>query len=204
MTHLQRLGAMAAFVNVIVAIATLAVVVFLIGIPAIADPSRLIDLAIHNPTPLFMADGLKVISAGTSGVLIWALANYLRRDHSALLSVATGFGMLSIVCLLGNAILSIDLIVQAPISDQGQWSGGQLNHMIGILAVAAISLEGLWLLLMSWSALKHQQLPGPLGYLGIGMGVLSLVPPLGILVLLLGMVWSVWIGQVLLKDVSAD
>jgi hypothetical protein len=113
MAHLQRLGAMAAFVNVIVAIATLAVVVFLIGIPAIADPSRLMDLAIHNPTPLFMADGLKVISAGTSGVLILALANYLRRDDSALLSVATGFGMLSIVCLLGNAILSIYLIVQA-------------------------------------------------------------------------------------------
>lgn len=204
MTHLQKLGAMAAFANVIVAMATLITVVFLIGISAIADSSRLIDLAIHDPAPLFMVDVLKVISAGISGVLILVLANYLRRDDSVLLSVATGFGMLSILCLIGNAFLSVYLTFQASMSAQGQLLGSQLHSMIGILAIAAISLDGLWFLLMSWSALKHQQLPSSLCYLGIGMGVLSLVPPLGIIVLLLSMVWLVWIGQVLLKELPAS
>ena len=203
MIRLQKLGGIAAFVNVIVAMATLATVVFLIGVSAIADPSKLIDLAIHNPAPLLIQDGLKFISAGISGVLILALANYLQHEASALLSVATGFGILSVLCLVGNATLSVYAISQVSVDYQAQWSGNHLNQIIGILAVVSISLDGLWLLLMSWTALRHQQLPSFLCYLGIGMGVFSLIPPLGIIVLLLSMVWSMWMGKVLLKEASA-
>ncbi len=204
MTHLQKLGSIAAFANVIVAMATLATVVFLIGISAIADPSKLIDLAIHNPAPLLIADGLKFVSAGISCVLILALGNYLQRDTPGLLSVATGFGFLSVLCLVGNTTLSLYAISQASRYNQAALSGSHLHSMIGILAVAAISLDGLWFLLVSWTALKSQQLPSPLCYLGLGIGVLSLVPPLGIIVLLLSMVWSVWMGQVLLKEEPAS
>lgn len=202
MTHLQKLGGIAAFINVIVVIATLATVIFLIGFSAIADPNKLIDLAIHNPAPLLIADGLKLVSAVISSVLILALANYLGRNASALLSVATGFGFLSVLCLVGNATLSLYGISQASTHDQESMSGNHVSSMIGILAVAAISLNGLWFLLVSWTALNSQQLPNSLCYLGLGMGVLSLVPPLGIIVLLLSMVWSVWMGQVLLKEES--
>ncbi len=202
MTHLQKLGGIAAFINVIVVIATLATVIFLIGFSAIADPNKLIDLAIHNPAPLLIADGLKLVSAVISSVLILALANYLGRNASALLSVATGFGFLSVLCLVGNATLSLYGISQASTHDQESMSGNHVSSMIGILAVAAISLNGLWFLLVSWTALNSQQLPNSLCYLGLGMGVLSLVPLLGIIVLLLSMVWSVWMGQVLLKEES--
>ena len=135
-------------------------------------------------------------------MLILALANYLGRNASALLSVATGFGFLSVLCLVGNATLSLYGISQASTHDQESMSGNHVSSMIGILAVAAISLNGLWFLLVSWTALKSQQLPNSLCYLGLGMGVLSLVPPLGIIVLLLSMVWSVWMGQLLLKEES--
>ncbi|MGD1859007.1 MAG: hypothetical protein ACFB0E_03435 [Leptolyngbyaceae cyanobacterium] len=204
MTHLQKLGGIAAFINVIVLIATLATVIFLIGFSAIADPNKLIDLAIHNPTPLLIQDGLKFVSATISSVLILALANYLRRDASALLSVATGLGFLSVLCLVSNTVLSLYAIFQVAAHDETALSGDPLNGMIGILAMAAISLDGLWLLLVSWTALKGQQLPSPLCYLGLGMGILSLVPPLGIVVLLLSLVWSVWIGRVLLRENPAS
>jgi hypothetical protein len=199
MTHLQKLGGIAALVNVIVAIATLATVIFLIGLSAIADPNKLIDLAIHKPAPLLIQDGLKFVSAGISTVLILALENYLRRDASALLSIATGFGFLSVFCLVGNATLSLYVISQASTYDQAALSGSNPSSMIGILAVAALGLDGLWFLLVSWTSLKSQQLPKFLCYLGLGIGILSLVPPLGVIVLLLSIVWSVWIGQVLLK-----
>jgi hypothetical protein len=200
MPHLQKLGGIAAFINVFVAIATLAVAILLIGFSAIADQNKLVELAIHNPLPLLIQDGLKFVSAAISIILILALANYLRRDASALLSVATGFGFFSVLCLVSNAILSLYAISQAATYDQATLFGNQLNITIGILAVAAICLDGLWLLLVSWTALKNQRLPKLLCYLGLGMGVLSLVPPLGIIVLLLSMVWSVWVGQVLLKQ----
>jgi hypothetical protein len=204
MTHLQKLGGIAALVNVIVAIATLAIVIFLIGLSAIADPNKLIDLAIHNPTPLLIQDGLKFISAGISSILILALANYLQRDASVLLSIATGLGFLSVFCLVGNATLSLYAISQASTYDQAALPGSHLSSMIGILAVAALGFDGLWLLLVSWTALKSQQIPSALCYLGLGIGVLGLVPPLAIIVLLLSMVWSGWIGQVLLKEEPAS
>jgi hypothetical protein len=164
----------------------------------------LVDLAIHNPVPLLIQDGLKFVSAVISSVLILALANYLRRDVSVLLSVATGFGFLSVLCLVGNATLSLYGISQASTSDPAALSGNHFSSMIGILAVAAISLDGLWFLLVSWTARKSEQLPSLLCYLGLGIGILSLVPPLGIIVLLLSMVWSVWMGQVLLKEEPAS
>lgn len=201
MPHLHKIGGIAAFINVVVAIATLATIIFLIGVSAIANPNELIDLAIHNPTPLLIQDGLKLVSAIVSVVLILALASYLRREHSVLLSVATGFGFLSVLCLLGNAAVSIYAISQAAtIYEQATSLGHQLNRIISILALAAISLDGVWLALVSWTALKNQKLPNVLCYFGLSMGVLSLVPPLGIIVLLLSLVWSVWIGRVLLKE----
>jgi hypothetical protein len=180
----------------------LAVAILLIGIPTMADPSKLVELAIDNPTPLVLQDGLKLISVATSTVLILALATYLRPNASTLLSIATGFGFCSVFCLVGNAALSLYGISQAA-NDHPATSlsldGNQLNSMIGLLAVAAIILDGLWCLLVSWTALKSQRLPRALCYLGLAMGIVSLIPPLGIIVLLLSLVWSVGIGRVLLQ-----
>lgn len=204
MPHLQKLGSIAAFINAIVAVATLAVATLLIGIPTIADQSKLVELAIYNPVPLLIQDGLKLISAATSSVLILALANYLDHNASTLLYVATGFGFCSVLCLIGNAILSLSAISQAATDAPMTLLGDhQLTSVIVFLAVAAINLDGLWCLLVSWTALKSQRLPRPLCYLGLGMGVFSLVPPLGIIVLLLSMLWSVYIGRVLLKEKPA-
>jgi hypothetical protein len=70
-----------------VAVATLVVAIALIGPSALADPSKLVDLAIHNPAPLIIQDGLKFVSAAIASVLILALASRLRRDNSTLLSL---------------------------------------------------------------------------------------------------------------------
>lgn len=184
---------------------SLAVAILLIGIPTMADPSKLVELAIDNPTPLVLQDGLKLISAATSTVLILALATYLRPNASALLSIATGFGFCSVFCLVGNAALSLYGISQAANAHSGtSLDGNQLNSMIGLLAVAAIILDGLWCLLVSWTALKSQRLPRALCYLSLTMGIVSLIPPLGIIVLLLSLVWSVGIGRVLLQHSSAE
>jgi hypothetical protein len=204
MPHLQKLGGIAAFTNVAVAIATLAVASMLIGFTAMSDPSKLAELAVHNPTPLLIQDGLKFVSAVISTVLILALASYLHRDSSTLLSIATGFGFFSIFCLVVNAGLSLYAISHATVLAEGAGRmGEQLSRMIGILAIAVLICDGLWYLLMSWTALKNQGLPKRLCYLGLGIGTLSLVPPLGIIVLLLGIVWSAWIGRVLLRETRA-
>jgi hypothetical protein len=207
MIHLTKLGGIAAFINAMVAMATLGVIIFMIGFPAIADSGKFIDLVMHHPMPFLIADGLKLISAALSIVIILAVANFLQRDAPSWLSAATGLGFLSVLSLIGNALLSLYGISQTYISqtyisqayggNPGALGGHDLQTAIQLLAIAAVGLDGLWRFAVSWIGLKQQQLPRLLGYLGMGMGLLSLVPPLGIPVLILSLVWSVWMGQVL-------
>ncbi len=199
--NIQKLGGLAAVLNAVVAVAMLVVAIVLIGPSTLAHPGKLVDLAIHNPTPLIIQDALKFALAALASVLILALANRLRGHTPTLILVATIFGFLSVLGLVANAALSLYAISQAASSAPGASAvGNQLNGLIGVLALAVIVLNGVWYFLVSWSALKSHRLPQPLSYLGLGMGILSFAPPLGIIVLLLSTIWSLWLGQLLLKE----
>lgn len=204
MSNFQKIGGIAAYINAGVSVAILVVAFGLIGFAALTDNSKLVELAISNPTPLFIQDTLKLLSAIITVVLIIALFNILKIHAPKIMSVATVIGSLSVLCLVINAGLSFFLVSQANndtlISAE---SSNQLNGIIALLGMAVIFLNGIWYLLISRSALRHNQFPKPLNYLGTGMGLLSLLPPLGILVLVLNVVWSLWLGQVLLKSKDA-
>lgn len=216
--NIQQIGGTAAFMNVAVTMATLIVAFGFIGITALSDPNKLIELAIHNPAPLVIQDGLKLVSSGIAIVLILALHNRLRDDFPKLMRTAIWFGLFSVLCLLINAGLSLLMVAQAGGFFQGQtWASnlfqmifqhqrttvfvllGFLNGLINILGMAVIAINGVWYLLVSWAALKADSLPRWVSYLGMTMGGLSLLPPLGILVLFLGIPWSFGLGGTLLK-----
>jgi hypothetical protein len=65
---------------------------------------------------------------------------------------------------------------------------------------------GLWVLLVSWAALRARGLPKALNYLGVLIGVagiLTVVPALGVLTDVFGLsqiVWFAWLGIVMLRD----
>ena len=66
-------------------------------------------------------------------------------------------------------------------------------------------LGGLWVLLVSWTALRTGGLPKTLGWLGVAiglMGIVSVVPALrdaGMVFGMLQIVWLVWTGVVMLR-----
>jgi hypothetical protein len=67
-------------------------------------------------------------------------------------------------------------------------------------------IGGIWILLVSWAALRAGQLPRVLNYLGVAIGVagiISAVPALAelfIFIFALGqIVWFVWLGIVMLR-----
>lgn len=199
MYSIQKSGAIAAFANVVVAVVILFVAIVLIGSAVFSDPAKLINMAIHNPAPLIVQDILKYISAGISVMLILALLRLSNQNKSMALTLGAGFGFLSAFCLVVNASLSIFAISKASTFLENGEMGIQLNFIINILAVAVLLLNGIWLLLFNWVALKAKFLPKVLAYLGLVIGIFSLLPPLGILVLLLSIFWSAWIGLVLLN-----
>jgi hypothetical protein len=204
-SRVQRIGGVAAFIYAGAAIATLGVAFGLIGPAALADRQKLVDLALTNPTPLLIQDILKFIMAIVASGMIAALFVRLQAHSPILQRIAALSGLLAVLSLVLNASLSLFTLSQASNSTYlSAATSMRLAGVVGLLGLTVIVLHGVWYLLVNWTALRQRQLPNWLSYLGIGMGVISLVPVLGILVLLCSIVWSVGIGQVLLEGEGAS
>jgi hypothetical protein len=201
MNFIQRAGMFAAFINAAVAIATIYVAVVLIGIDVLSNQDLFVKLAITNPTPIFIQDTLKFISAACGIVLIIVLFRRLRNEAVTMMRVATLFGVLSILFLLTNATLSLIATTQAvELAESKSESAQGINSAVGMLAMATIISSGLWYLLLSLAALKGFRLPKGLNYIGLTIGVISLIPIFGIVALFLSIVWSFWLGLILYQE----
>jgi hypothetical protein len=198
---MNKAGGFAAFTKGVVAIATIYVAAVMIGLEVLTDQKLFVEIAINNPTPLYIQDGLKFIGAACETVLIIVLFKRLSKEGLSKIRVATIFGFLSLILIICNATLSLKVTTQAAgLASTPSDNATDFNSLIGILAMAALFTSGLWYILMSWAALKSGQLPKRLNYLGLTIGAVSLIPILGLIALLLSVVWSFWLSRVLLKD----
>lgn len=188
------LGVYAAFIQAQAAAAALFTAVVLIGLAALGDPARLATLAVHNPLPLLLQDGLKFVSATASVALIVVMFRQLRPTAPRASTVAAICGLLAVALLLVNVLFSLAAVTQAM---RGLAVDARLNGLIGLLGMAAIAINGVWYLLVSWTARRAQWLPVGLCGLGLALGVVSLVPFLGLLTLVLSVAWSLWLGVTL-------
>jgi hypothetical protein len=143
-------------------------------------------------------------------VLTLALAERLTSAVPAISQPATAFGMIwsGLVIASGMiAVIGIDTVIDLYARDPAQagtvWSAidaVQLGIGGGIEIVGA-----LWVLLVSWAALRVNVLPRALNYLGVVIGVsgtLTIVPPLEIFGAVFGIgliVWFAWLGVVMLR-----
>lgn len=193
--HLEKMGGVAAFVSAFAASASFLIVVAFIGLGALSDSQQLVALAITNPKPLLAQDLLKFASAAAASILIVVLWKRLGNVAPMQMRVATGFGVLAVSLLLINAVLSLFAISQAANSSAGDLAAANaLNGIIGLVGLAAIVANGVWYLLVNWAALKSGQLPRGLCWLGMAIGAMSLAPFLALGVLVLGAVWTLWLG----------
>ena len=203
MDTIQKAGPFAAFTNAVVAIATLYVALVMIGPDALTDQNKFVEIAVSNPTSLYIQDMLKFISAACGIVLVIVLYRRLQKEAALRMKVAFLFGVLSILLLLSNTILSLLTTSQAAeLAATKSESGSQLNNIIGMVAMAAIFTNGIWYLLISWTALKSSALPKAVNYLGLVIGVIFLVPMLAIIGLLLNVVWSFLLGRTLSQEIK--
>jgi hypothetical protein len=199
-----KVGGIAAYLNAAVASATLTVALGLVGPSALADRQKLVELAITRPAPLIIQDILKFMAAVIAVAMIAGLFRRLRGGAPTQMRVAAMFGLLAALCLVLNATLSLFAIWQAGNAAlMSSPVGARLPGIIGVSGLAVILLGGVWYLLVNWAALKQKQFPRRLSYLGLSMGALSLIPVLGIMVLLCSIPWSVGVGRVLLRGARA-
>ncbi len=143
-------------------------------------------------------------------VLSLGLHDRLKALAPAMIQVATVFGLIWAGLLIGSGMVSnksIDVVVNLYETDPAQaelvWLtlapvqkglGGE-DEIVG----------GLWVLLVSWAALRGGGLPKVLNYLGavIGVsGILTVVPAFDMLAIVFGLgliVWFIAVGIVMLR-----
>ncbi len=139
-----------------------------------------------------------------------ALYDRLKSGSAAMVQTATAFGLIWAGLVLASGMLRInDLGVVADLysTDPSQaatvWLA--LNAVEEALGGVIELPGGLWILLVSWAALRTGGLPRALNYLGMLVGVagiLSIFPAREALVAVFGLgliVWFVWLGIVMLR-----
>jgi hypothetical protein len=148
-------------------------------------------------------------------VLALALYERLKVGSPAMVQTATVFGMIWATVIIASGMIFnsgmanvVDLYGKDPAQATTVWLA--IDSVFDGLGGSNEVLGGIWILLISWAALRTGELPRVLNYLGVAIGVagiISVVPALAelsIIIYALGqIVWFVWLGIVMLRGSSS-
>jgi len=183
------------------------------GATTVADKVALIVGAYPSMYAMYMAT--YVVGGIALGVLALALHDRLRTGAPSTVRVATGIGLLWSVVLVACGMVFtygmttvVALAKTDPAQAQSAWQAIE-PVALGLGGAGGEVLGGLWVLLVSWVALRSGVLPRVLGWLGVVIGVaglISTVPPLNEAAYLFGLlqiVWFAWVGVALVSTKEA-
>ena len=215
MKNLQKMGGVAALIDAatyLVAIGLFLTLLAPMGNTEL-DFGQFMAFFMDNQMIVFIWDLLSYMVNGVFLVIL-ALALYdrLKADSPAMAQVATVLGLIWAVMVFASGFISIygyEVIANLYGKDPAQ--AATLKLVLGTVTLGLDHsdrfLGCLWVLLVSWAALRSGALPKALNYLGmvIGMpGIISTLFPafneLGIAFGLGIIVWWIWLGIVMLHS----
>ncbi|MCL4302556.1 MAG: DUF4386 family protein [Anaerolineae bacterium] len=212
MNNLQKMGGVAALYEAAAYVLGMMFFIFIVDYAGVANPVQKVALLEDNQAIMYMMTLLIYVVFGVFLVVL-ALALYerLKAGSPAMMQVATAFGLIWAGVVIASGMIfniGMGVVIELYGADPAQaatvWLA--IDSVIEGLGGGVEILGGLWLLLLSWAALRVGELPKALNYLGVAIGVagiLSTVPALGELgglVFGLGqIVWFVWVGVILVR-----
>jgi hypothetical protein len=216
MTHLQKAGGVAALLEAAAYLAGFGLYLTLLDSSDYVEPVQKVAFLVEKQAIIYIGNLFIYVVFGIFLVVL-ALALYerLKAGSPAMVQAATAFGLIwaglvvasgmifnvgigTVVDLYGKDPAQAALVWLAIGSVQEGLGGG--NEIVG----------GLWILLISWAALRTGGLPKALNYLGVVIGVagiLAVVPVLDVLTDVFGLsqiVWFAWLGIVMLRDAKRN
>ena len=179
---------------------------------SVVDPVQKVALLADNLVGMYISNQLIYVVFGIILVaLALALYDRLKAGSTAMVQTATVFGLFWAVLLIGAGMvfpIGMDTVFDLYSTDPAQaamvWLAIESVHQ-GLGGANEI-VGGLWVLLISWAALREGGLPRALNYLGVVIGVgglLMFVPTLEVIGPIFGLgiiVWFVWLGIVMLRS----
>lgn len=212
MDNLQKMGAISALIDAATFLVGI-VLAFTILAPLTTgdlDPDQTVAFLEDNQAVIYIWNTIIYLVFGVFlVVLALALHERLRAGSPAMVQTATVFGL-----IWAGLVIASGMIVNIGLDKVVVLSGNDAAQAAALwLAIASVQeglgggieiVGGLWVLLVSWAALRPRGLPKALNYLGLVVGVAGLVtvvPLLGDLGAIFGLgsiVWFVWLGIVML------
>ena len=213
MKNLQKMGGIAALYMAAAYVVGMVGFLTVVDVSSVVDPVQKVALMADNLAFLYIMHLIVYVVWGIFMVVL-ALALYerLKAGSPAIVQTATVFGIfwgcvIIISGMINNSGMEtvVDLYGQDPAQAATVWLA--IDSVIEGLAGSNEIIGGIWILLLSWAALRAGELPRILNYLGVAVGVagiISVVPALAeifIYIFALGqIVWFIWLGIVMLRN----
>ena len=212
MKSLQKMGGIAALYEAAAYIVGMIGFLTVVDVSSVADPVQKVALMAENLAFLYILHLIVYVVWGIF-MIVLALALYerLKAGSPVTLQIATVIGIfwgcvIIISGMIHNAGMQnvVDLYGKDPAQAGTVWL--TIDAVLAGLAGSNEVIGGIWILLVSWAALRTGEFSRVLNYIGVVVGVagiISIVPALSdlfIYIFALGqIVWFVWLGIVLLR-----
>jgi hypothetical protein len=213
MNNFQKMGGIAALYMAAAYIVGIIGFLTVVDVSSVVDPVQKVALMADNLAFLYILHLIVYVVWGIFMVVL-ALALYerLKAGSPAIVQTATVFGIFwGCVIIISGMIHNIgmqnvvDLYGKDPTQAGTVWL--TIDSVLGGLAGSNEAIGGIWILMLSWTALRTGEFSRVLNYLGVVVGVagiISLAPALAelfIYIFALGqIVWFIWLGIVMLRS----
>jgi len=212
MKNLQKMGGMAALYMGLAYLVNIVLFLFVLDYPNIVSAAQKVALLVDNQILMYATNLSAYVFFGVVLiVLTFALHDRLKNNTPFLIRLAAVIGFIWAGGLIASGMISNAAI--APISAmyaidpaQAAISWEMIETIaLGMAGTSGELLGGLWMLLISWTALQAKEFSKGLNVLGVvigAVGIISVLPGLNNLASIFGMlqlIWFVWVGIVMLR-----
>ena len=212
----QRAGGVAALYLALAYLVAMPYFLVVVDYPGATTVADKVALVVGNYSSMYaMYLATYVFFGIVLGVLVFALYDRLRAFAPSTMRIATAVGLLWSFALVTSGMVfnyGMTTIVSLADTDLTQarvaWQAIEPVAQ-GLGGAGGEVLGGVWVLLVSWVALRSGALSKALGWLGIAVGTLglvSIVPPLHEAAYAFGLlqiVWFVWLGVTMTRKPAA-
>lgn len=209
---LQKLGGISALIAAALYITGFALFLTVLDPSGYDGHVRRVAFLAENQVASYIANLLIYVVFGVVlVVLVLALHARLKSGSQAIMQTATAFGL-----IWSGLVIASGMIANIGNSTViGLFSENQDQAVALWLAISTVQeslgggneiVGGLWILLLSWVALRAGKLPNVLNSLGVLVGlagILTVVPAFDVLMDVFGLgqiVWFAWLGILMLRD----
>ncbi|HSG15990.1 MAG TPA: DUF4386 family protein [Anaerolineae bacterium] len=213
MKNLQKMGGIAALYAGAAYVVGMVGFLLVVDVSSVVDPVQRVALMGDNLAFLYIMYLIIYVVWGVF-MIVLALALYerLKAGSPALAQTATVIGLIwAAVIIVAGMIHNVGMGNVVDLYDTDSTLAATvwlaIDSVFEGLGGSNEVLGGIWVLLISWAALRAGEFPKALNYLGLAIGVagiVSVVPALAeyfIYIFALGqIVWFIWLGIVLLRS----